>query len=246
MLQIPGWLDQALSTFGYVAVFVAVALESTGIPFPGETALIAAAVYAGTGRPLNIVGVIVAAAAGAITGDNTGYTVGRFGGYALVRRFGHHLHIDPAKMESAQRFFARHGDKTVFFGRFVSILRTWVAFLAGVNRMPWPRFTFWNACGGIIWAIIYGLLGFILGRNIPLLVAILHLLGVGGFVLLGMVVVAVIGGLWWRRRTARSRWLVPPEATVEESSDAPRDKPESGAKSDPLPMDPGPLPRQPG
>ncbi len=175
MLQIPGWLDQALSTFGYVAVFVAVALESAGVPFPGETALIAAAVYAGTGRPLNIVGVIVAAAAGAIAGDNTGYTVGRFGGYALVRRFGHHLHIDLAKMESAQRFFARHGDKTGFFGRFVSILRTWVAFLAGVNRMPRPRFTFWNASGGIIWAIIYGLLGFILGRNIPLLVEILRL-----------------------------------------------------------------------
>ena len=200
MLQIPQWLDHAILTYGYFAVLVAVALESTGIPFPGETSLVLAAVYAGTGRPFSIVGVIAAAAAGAIIGDNTGYAIGRYGGFQLVKRFGHLVRINENHLAAAQRYFERHGNKTVFFGRFVSILRTWVAFLAGVNRMPWRSFLFWNASGGIIWATIYGILGYVLGRNIPLLVEVLRVLRVGGIVLVVLVVLAIIAFVVWRRR----------------------------------------------
>jgi membrane protein DedA with SNARE-associated domain len=200
MLQVPSWLDHAILTYGYWAVLVAVALESTGVPFPGETSLVAAAVFAGTGRPLSIVGVIAAAAAGAILGDNTGYAIGRYGGFQLVKRFGHLVRINENHLAAAQRYFERHGNKTVFFGRFVSILRTWVAFLAGVNRMPWRAFLFWNASGGIIWATLYGILGYVLGRNIPLLAEVLRVLGVGGIVLAVLVVVAIVSFVVWRRR----------------------------------------------
>jgi membrane protein DedA with SNARE-associated domain len=204
VLHIPTWLDHAIATYGYWAVFVAVALESTGVPFPGETALLAAAVYAGTGHSLSIAGVIVAAAAGAILGDNTGYAVGHFGGYRLIQRFGYLVRLDDKKLSAAQRYFEQHGNKTVFFGRFISILRTWVAFLAGVNRMPWPLFLFWNASGGIVWATFYGLLGYFLGRNIPLLEHVLRVIGIGGVVAVGAVVVALLI-VWWLRRRAAQR-----------------------------------------
>ena len=201
-MTIPLWLDQAIAVFGYWAVFVGVGLESTGIPFPGETALLAAAVYAGTGSSMNIVGVIIAAAAGAIIGDNTGYSIGRYGGRRLVHRFGHLIGLDDAKLDAAKRYFERHGDKTVFFGRFISILRTWAALLAGLNHMPWPRFLFWNALGGIVWSLVYGLLGYFLGRNLPLLERIVRFLGIGGVVVAVAIVIAIIAVLWWRRRSA--------------------------------------------
>ncbi len=205
MLTGPGWLDHALAAFGYLAVFVAVGLESTGIPFPGETALVAAAVYAGTGGPLSIVGVLLAAAAGAIAGDNTGYAIGRTGGYALLQRFAHVLRLRPEHLAAARRYFERHGDKTVFLGRFVAILRTWVAFLAGVNHMPWRRFLVWNALGGIVWSVIYGLLGYALGRNLPLLDRIRQIIGWGGVAAAAAVVAVAVGVLWWRRRAALRR-----------------------------------------
>ncbi len=201
-MTIPLWLDQAIAVFGYWAVFVGVGLESTGIPFPGETALLAAAVYAGTGSSMNIVGVIIAAAAGAIIGDNTGYSIGRYGGRRLVHRFGHLIRLDDAKLDAAKRYFERHGDKTVFFGRFISILRTWAAFLAGLNHMPWPHFLFWNALGGIVWSLVYGLLGYFLGRNLPLLERIVRFLGIGGVVVAVAIVITIIAVLWWRRRSA--------------------------------------------
>lgn len=204
MLHIPAWLQHAITTYGYWAVLVAVGIESLGVPFPGETTLVVAAIFAGTGRPLNIIGVIVAAAAGAILGDNTGYTIGRFGGYALIKRFGHYVRLDEAKLEPAQRFFRQHGDKTVFLGRFVSVLRTWVAFLAGVNRMPWHSFLIWNAAGGIVWAIIYGLLGFFLGRHVALLERIIGFVGIGGVVVAAALIVVLVGA-WWVRRRAKGK-----------------------------------------
>jgi membrane protein DedA with SNARE-associated domain len=212
----PDWLEHALAAFGYLAVFVAVGLESTGIPFPGETALVAAAVYAGTGGPLNIVGVIIAAAAGAIAGDNAGYAIGRTGGYALLNRFAHVLRLRPEHLAAARQYFERHGDKTVFFGRFVAILRTWAALLAGVNHMPWRRFLFWNALGGIIWSVIFGLLGYALGRNLTLLDRIWQILNWGGVAAALAVVAVAAGVVWWRRRAAMRRMVgeadSPPDA----------------------------------
>ena len=159
-------LAHLLSVYGYWAVLVAVGLESTGIPFPGETTLLVAAVYAGTTHRLNIVGVIAAAAAGAILGDNLGFWVGREGGFRLLRRYGKYIRLDERKLKLGQYLFLRHGAKVVFFGRFVAVLRAWAAFLAGTNRMPWGRFLPFNAAGGIVWATIYGVGGYALGKNV--------------------------------------------------------------------------------
>ncbi len=159
-------LTHLIATYGYLAVFLGVGIESMGVPFPGETTLILASIYAGSTHQLLIPWVIAAAALGAIIGDNLGYLIGREGGFRLVRRFGHVVHLSERKLKVGQYIFLRHGGKMVFFGRFVTILRTWVAFLAGVNRMPWPRFLMFNALGAMVWATGYGIGGYILGRNI--------------------------------------------------------------------------------
>jgi membrane protein DedA with SNARE-associated domain len=159
-------LTHLIATYGYLTVAAFVFIESMGIPFPGETTLIVASIYAGSTHHLNIVFVIVAAAAGAILGDNTGYAIGRYGGYRLLRRYGHYVHLSERELKLGQYLFLRHGGKVVFFGRFVSVLRAWAAFLAGVDRMLWWRFLVFNAAGGILWATIYGLGAYLLGKNI--------------------------------------------------------------------------------
>ena len=153
-------LDDLLSNYGYLAVFLVIAIESLGIPAPGETMLVTAAVYAGATGNLLIEGVIAAAAAGAIIGDNIGYAIGRRGGYRLLLRYGPKLRIKESHLKVARYVFERHGGKVVFFGRFVAILRTYAAFLAGVGHMEWWRFLACNAAGGIVWATIFGLLGY--------------------------------------------------------------------------------------
>ena len=157
-------LQNALSIFGYPAVILFIMIESSGIPFPGETMLLLASFFAATNHQLQIPIVIACAAAGAIIGDNIGYLAGRTGGRALVQRFGKYVFLKPEHLDYAERFFAKHGDKTVFFGRFVAVLRAWAAFLAGINHMKWRTFLIYNAAGGIVWAIIYGTLGFVAGR----------------------------------------------------------------------------------
>jgi membrane protein DedA with SNARE-associated domain len=157
-------LQSSLTMLGYPAVILFVMIESSGIPFPGETMLLLASFYAAIDHHLQIPIVIACAALGAIAGDNIGYYIGRTGGKAVVERYGRYVFIKPEHLERAEKFFARHGDKTVFFGRFVAVLRAWAAFLAGVNRMHWRTFFIYNAAGGIVWATIYGLLGYYAGR----------------------------------------------------------------------------------
>jgi membrane protein DedA with SNARE-associated domain len=154
-----------LQHYGYLAVFLLPMLESTGLPVPGETMLLTAAVYAATTGRLSIAGVIAAAATGAIVGDNLGYLIGRRGGRALALRFGRFIRIGPKQLRMGERFFERHGDKTVFLARFVTVLRTIGAFLAGVSRMRYRSFLIFNAAGGICWALLYGLLAYALGRQ---------------------------------------------------------------------------------
>ena len=167
--------------YGYVAVLAIVGLESLGIPLPGETTLIAAALYAGATHRLNIVGVIVAAAAGAIIGDNIGYGIGHWGGYRLLVRFGHHIRLDEPRIKIARYLFLRYGGAVVFFGRFVSILRTYAAFLAGTTRMPWRRFIVYNAAGGVLWSTLYGAGAYALGDTIDRLSGPLAIgLGIAG------------------------------------------------------------------
>jgi membrane protein DedA with SNARE-associated domain len=183
-----------LNTYGYWAVLVFVAIESTGIPFPGETMLLVAAIYAGTTHRLSIALVIAAAATGAILGDNLGFWIGREGGYRLLRRYGRYIRLEERRLKLGQYLFMRHGGKVVFFGRFVAVLRAWAAFLAGTNRMPWPRFLFFNAAGGIVWATLYGLGGYLLGNNVH------RLTGPIGAVALVLAVLIIIAFLVFLRR----------------------------------------------
>ena len=160
-----GGLVQLLTNLGYVAVALFVGIESLGVPLPGETMLITAGAVAATGR-LSIAGVILAAIIGAIVGDNIGFGIGWFGGYALLRRFGKYIRLDEAKLKVGRYIFMRHGAKVVFFGRFVSVLRTYAAFLAGTNRMHWSRFLIANALGGIVWATAYGVGAYVAASTI--------------------------------------------------------------------------------
>ncbi len=156
-------LHDYLATYGYLAIFVIVSLESAGIPMPGETVLVTAAILAGQGK-LHLWGVIGAAAAGAIFGDNCGYWVGREFGFRIAYRYGRYVRLDERRLKLGQYLFLRHGGKIVFFGRFVAVLRAFAAFLAGVNHFNWERFFFFNAAGGIVWATIFGVGGYWLGR----------------------------------------------------------------------------------
>ena len=184
-----------LHSYGYVFIAVLVGMESLGIPLPGETALITGAAYAASGH-LRIALVIVAAAAGAILGDNIGYWIGHRGGHALIRRYGRLLHVDDAKLSKLRGYFDSHGAKTVFFGRFIALLRTWAALFAGAGDMPYKRFMIYNALGGIVWAAGYGTLGFLFGKNLP---ALEHILGRATW-LLALLVVVIAVSVWMVRR----------------------------------------------
>jgi membrane-associated protein len=140
---------------GYAAVFALIAVETMGIPVPGETALIAAALLAHDGQ-LDIVPLVVLASAAAIIGDNVGFTIGRTGGRRLLLRPGPLLAHRRRVIELGEPFFARHGPKAVFLGRWVSGLRIASAWLAGINGMSWPVFLVWNALGGVMWACAVG------------------------------------------------------------------------------------------
>ncbi|GAC1343681.1 MAG: hypothetical protein NVSMB29_16610 [Candidatus Dormibacteria bacterium] len=188
LLSITSIVDSVLGRFGYAAVFGFVGIESLGIPFPGETMLITAAIYAGSTHRLSIYWIVLAAAAGAIVGDNIGFGLGHWGGYRLLLRYGRYIRLEEGRVKLARYLFLRHGGKVVFFGRFVSVLRTYAAFLAGTARMPWPRFLAFNAAGGVIWATAYGVGAYLLGSQINRLSRPVD-------VALGVVAVVVIVGL---------------------------------------------------
>jgi membrane protein DedA with SNARE-associated domain len=190
-------LTHLLATYGYWAVLLFVAIESTGIPFPGETMLLVAAIYAGTSHRLSIALVIVAAASGAILGDNAGFWIGREGGYRLLRRYGRYIRLDERRLKLGLYLFRKHGGKVVFFGRFVAVLRAWAAFLAGTNCMRWPPFLLFNALGGILWATIYGLGGYFLGEDIH------RLTGPIGIITIVLAVLIIIASLIFARRNEK-------------------------------------------
>jgi membrane protein DedA with SNARE-associated domain len=149
---------------GLPLLFAAVAIESFGIPVPGETALIAFGVLAAQGRyPIAVV--IAVAAAAAILGDNLGFwLIGRRGGRALIARYAWVERRTEHVLPRAEALIARYGGRAVFFGRFVSVLRETIAWVAGLSKMSWPRFLFWNAFGGIVWATAIGLLAYFGGK----------------------------------------------------------------------------------
>ncbi|HEV2953432.1 MAG TPA: DedA family protein, partial [Candidatus Dormibacteraeota bacterium] len=149
---------------GYPAAAIGILIESTGIPFPGETMLIAAAAIAAVGH-LDIRVVILFGALGSTLGADIGYLIGRLGGRPVVERFGRFVHISPARLTRAEMFFHFHGDKAVLAGRFVLGVRTWGSVLAGMSRMPFWRFQAFSAIGAVLWASVMGTLGFELGHN---------------------------------------------------------------------------------
>jgi undecaprenyl-diphosphatase len=181
---------------GYSVVFALIAVETMGIPVPGETALIAAALLAHDGK-MDIVPLIAIAAAAAIIGDNVGFAIGRKGGRRLFELPGPFHKQRTDALAVGEPFFARHGPKAVFLGRWVAGLRIASAWLAGMNKMPWPRFLFWNALGGICWATSIGLGVYIAGH------AFEQVLGVGGIVAAGVVSGALVGVFVWKRMRAR-------------------------------------------
>jgi membrane protein DedA with SNARE-associated domain len=188
---IDGWL----SSYGYLVVFLLVMIESIGVPVPGETALIGAALYAGSTHKLEIWLVIAIAITGAVLGDNIGFAIGRYGGAKLLLRYGHKIRLHEGRLKIGIWLFRRHGGKVVFWGRFVSILRTWAAFLAGANNMGWNRFLVFNAAGGAVWATIYGVAYYEFGGSLrKLSTAIDIVLGVVGSVIL----VAFV--IWTKRK----------------------------------------------
>jgi membrane protein DedA with SNARE-associated domain len=159
-------ISHILATYGYWAVFALVAAESLGIPLPGETALIIAAAYAGHTHHLSPWIIFAVASAAAIAGDNVGFWIGGKGGYRLARKYGHKVRLDERKLKIARYLFDTHGPKVVFFGRFISLLRVYAAFLAGTSRMRWHRFLFANATGGIAWAGAYTLAAYLAGDTL--------------------------------------------------------------------------------
>jgi membrane protein DedA with SNARE-associated domain len=188
-------IDAWLESYGYLVVFLLVMLESIGVPVPGETALVGAALYAGSTHKLEIWAIIAVAAAAAIIGDNIGYAVGRYGGAKLLLRYGDKIHLPEERLKIGIWLFRRHGGKVVFWGRFVSILRTWAAFLAGANHMEWRRFLVFNAAGGIVWATLYGVVYYVFGATLKKLSTSIDVaLGVGSVVILVAFVV------WTRRK----------------------------------------------
>jgi membrane protein DedA with SNARE-associated domain len=170
--------------------------ESGGVPIPGETALIAAAVLASQGK-LEIGLVIPLAAAAAIVGDNIGYEIGRKGGRWLLERPGAFARQRQEVLRVGEPFFETHGPKAVFFGRFLLGLRVWASWLAGATRMRWRSFFVWNALGGISWATGIGLLAYFLGHSAG---GAVEAFGIYGLV---AVLLAVVGALVLHRRHVR-------------------------------------------
>ena len=191
-------VDHLVQVAGYPLLFLLVMGESSGVPIPGETALITAAVLASRGK-LSIELVIVLAATGAIVGDNIGYLIGRKGGRWLLERPGRFHRQRQEVLRMGEPFFERHGSKAVYFGRFVLGLRVWASWLAGATRMHWRSFVLWNALGGISWAVAIGLIAYFLGNSAG---NAIETFGIYGLV---AALVAVASALFMHRRTRRRR-----------------------------------------
>jgi len=192
------FLQHLIHAYGLLAVAAIVGLECVGFPLPGETALLAAAVYAGTKHDLNIVSVILTAAVAAIVGRMLGYLIGRKFGYWLLLRYGNYLRMTEGRIKLGQYLFLRHGSKIVFIAQFVPVLRTFAGIFAGANVMPWRSFLIANAVGSWIWAVAYGYAAYELGLEFERLegpiVVILALITVLSF---------VVGGVFVHRHEAQ-------------------------------------------
>ncbi len=189
-------MTHLIVSYGLVALFLLVGVESAGVPLPGETALITAAVLAHD--HWGIQWVIAVAAVAAIVGDNVGYWLGRTGGRKLLDRFEITRRYAEKALPPSERFFARHGGKTIFLARFIAVLRVTAAWMAGITRMHWWQFFLWNAAGGIVWAIGVGLLAYYAGKAAADAVGRYGLYGALAVIAIGVLVVVALR-VWHRR-----------------------------------------------
>ena len=180
-------LISLIPIYGPWIIFGIVALESAGVPLPGETILVASALLSATTGQINIFAVVLAAAAGAIAGDGTGYMVGRRLGLPFLRRYGRYIRLDADRLMIGRYLFFQYGNAVVFFGRFVALLRMFAALLAGVNNMPAGRFFFFNVTGGICWACLFGFGAYAVGAEIYKISGALSVISLGLFIAAGYV-----------------------------------------------------------
>jgi membrane protein DedA with SNARE-associated domain len=193
----PEWLVDLFARYGYAVVFVGVFLENTGLPVPGETALLAGAAMANFGR-LALPWVIVTATAAAILGDNLGFFIGRWYGRGLIERYGAYVGLTPTRLAQFDRFFSRHGGRTVFIARFITGLRVFGALLAGASGLRWPTFLFYNAAGAVAWSIAIAAAGYSLAYSWETLE---RWIGRSGLIGLAVVAAVAVVGLMRARRT---------------------------------------------
>jgi membrane protein DedA with SNARE-associated domain len=194
---VPQWLLDLFSRYGYAVVFFGVFLENMGLPVPGETMLLAGSALAHFGS-LSLRLVIVTAIAGATLGDNCGFFIGRRGGRTIAERHGWRIGLTPQRLVEFDRFFDRHGPKTVFIARFITGLRVIGAVLAGASGMRWPTFIVYNAAGAIVWCTVIGAAGYALARSWDVLEK-----WIGRTSLIGLAVVVALV-VWWTVRARRS------------------------------------------
>ncbi len=193
-------LLQLADRLGYPAAGLGILIESVGIPFPGETALLIVAAYAGAGH-LAIEWVIAAGFIGAAVGGDLGFAVGYLGGRPIVERVFQALHVKPERLAQSEQFFARHGAKAMFVARFLIGARSYGSMLAGMSRMPFATFQVFSAAGSVVWAVVVGLLGYYLGGNLTFIEKAVRDVGLAAAV----VAVIVLGVMYVlaRRRGVR-------------------------------------------
>ena len=200
-------LEQVVLTYGYAAIGIVICLEAMGLPLPGESLMIASAIYAATTGKLQIEWIVLSAAAGAIMGDNIGYLIGQRLGIPALEKYGPRIGLTVGRQRLGQFLFHKYGGIVVFFGRFIAFLRVFAALLAGSNRMPWGRFLVWNALGGIAWTHLYGIGAYVLGNQVHKLVGPLGLM---------IAVVAAIGAVAaiWFLKTNEHKLIARAEAEM--------------------------------
>jgi membrane protein DedA with SNARE-associated domain len=196
-------LEPTLNNYGYLAVAGLVLLEDFGVPVPGETVLILAAVYAGAGR-LNIVLVGLLAFVAAVIGDNIGFAVGHFGGRPLVERFGRYIFLTPERLNKTTAFFERHGGKIVVVARFIEGLRQANGIIAGISGMHWAKFLIFNAIGAALWVAVWCSIGYFSGSHIDSIYNTATRYSTYLAIAFGVLVLAWIARVVWRRRARRA------------------------------------------
>ena len=230
---LPGFLNALSGTlehYGLWAIGLLITLEDFGVPVPGETILIAGAIFAGAGR-INIVALGVVAFVAAVTGDNIGFAIGHFGGRALALRFGKYVFLTEERLDKAERFFDRRGSIVITFARFVEGLRQANGIIAGITGMHWLRFVVFNAIGAALWVGTWVTVGYFAGNNIT---TVYHYITLYSYYVLAGLVVLIVGYIVWRRRRRHAA-----AAAASATDEAPEGR-SAGEAAEPSPDQPGP------